>query len=442
MQKFIKIESKGIIDSSAFTLLGASTKRSDGTKIGFFGSGLKYSIAYLLRNSIDFKVFAEYKEIKFDVHAKSFRNQDFGVIWVDGRETSMTTEMGIDWEPWFIIREIYCNAIDEGDSAISIVDETKCVPIEDKTAFYIAITPEIQVIIDSWGDYFTEGRKKSIYSTKNQGKSDWIEFYHGGKNMIIYRKGIRVHFESLESQEKHSVFNYDLGNVEINESRVVKSMHSCMWEIRKHLQRTTDTSIITHLLNRIIGSWEFNLPWDYSCDYWTDEWADVLKDYILAPYENAGFWEDIITSDPELYKILPAKMIESLKLRFMDEIRVIGDIDGVSTKGKFRIVETLSKREQSLFNESKNFLKQADYEIKYPIKIVEFSNPKTLGQAKDDTIFISSKLFEMGRKEIVSCIIEEQEHLVTNYNDETREFQTHFIMKYVTALENLTGIYL
>ena len=58
--KFIKIESKGNIDPQAFVLLGASTKRDDESKIGFFGSGLKYSIAYLLRNNIEFKVFSEY----------------------------------------------------------------------------------------------------------------------------------------------------------------------------------------------------------------------------------------------------------------------------------------------------------------------------------------------------------------------------------------------
>ena len=50
--KIIKITSKGEIDERAFSLLGASSKRDDNTKIGMFGSGLKYSLAYLLRKEI------------------------------------------------------------------------------------------------------------------------------------------------------------------------------------------------------------------------------------------------------------------------------------------------------------------------------------------------------------------------------------------------------
>jgi len=56
MKTFLKIQSKGEIETEAFTLIGASSKRNDETKIGYFGSGLKYSIAALLRNNIDFKI--------------------------------------------------------------------------------------------------------------------------------------------------------------------------------------------------------------------------------------------------------------------------------------------------------------------------------------------------------------------------------------------------
>jgi len=169
MTKFIKIQSKGVIDTQAFYLLGASSKRDDNSKIGFFGSGLKYSIAYLLRNNIEFKVFTDYKEVRFSTQKVNFREKEFDVIKVDDKETSMTTEMGIDWEPWFVIREIYCNAIDEGDSKISIVkqkvsDTDKCIPIEGKTVFYIKITDDFQSIVDNWSNYFSDERKDVLDS--------------------------------------------------------------------------------------------------------------------------------------------------------------------------------------------------------------------------------------------------------------------------------------
>ena len=50
---YLKIRSKGKIDIEALSLLGASSKRGDETKIGQFGSGNKFAIAYLLRNNYE-----------------------------------------------------------------------------------------------------------------------------------------------------------------------------------------------------------------------------------------------------------------------------------------------------------------------------------------------------------------------------------------------------
>lgn len=48
---YLKIENEGTVPVEAFTLIGASSKRDDSSKIGMFGSGNKYALAYLLRNN-------------------------------------------------------------------------------------------------------------------------------------------------------------------------------------------------------------------------------------------------------------------------------------------------------------------------------------------------------------------------------------------------------
>ena len=55
-KKYILVQNDEEIDILAFNLIGASTKRDDDNKIGFFGSGLKYSLAYALRNNIEIKI--------------------------------------------------------------------------------------------------------------------------------------------------------------------------------------------------------------------------------------------------------------------------------------------------------------------------------------------------------------------------------------------------
>jgi len=431
--KFIKIESKGIIESGAFTLLGASTKKGDDTKIGFFGSGLKYSIAWLLRNKIEFKVFAEYSEILFTTKSVSFREKEFGVICIDGKETSLTTEMGgSDWKPFSIIRELYCNAIDEGDAEISIVDKGMCVPVEDKTVFYIQVTEQFKEVLDNWDNYFSENRKDLVYSD-----ADFNQIYAGSDKTIIYRKGIRCFY-----LEQRATFNYDLSWVAINESRVIADDHDFKWKLREFLQKNKDKKVIAQLLNTINKTWEKSFSWQYGSGFYSNTWLEVIGRKALVPYENAGFWSETIEESPIDYLIIPSSMIDSLKERFLDKIRVVGDVEGVSGSGEFRVIEQISKKQQYLLDESVAFLTEAGYIIKYPIKIVVFTRQVQLGQAIDGTILLSEKLFDTGRKEIASCIIEEQEHLVTGFQDESRQFQTHFINKYLTSLEEKIGKFL
>ena len=432
MQKFIKIESKGVIDPQAFILIGASTKRQDDTKIGFFGSGLKYSVSYMLRNNINFKVFAEYKEIKFNSENVSFRNVDFKQIYVDGIKTSMTTEMGMDWEAWFVIREIYCNALDEGDSSISFVTKKDCVPVEEKTVFYIEVNEEFKTIIDKWDSYFSENRKDLIYADVNLN-----QLYSGGNDLIVYRKGIRCLF--VENQK--CIFNYDLTKIKINESRVISSEFDFKWDLSIFLKKITDKRVIGQILNTINDRWEKSISWDSGNYNYSEEWREVVGGKTLVPYENAGFWEETIKEDPIAYVILPGTLVSGLKGRFLD-IRVIGDVDGVSGTGEFKEVKELTKRENFMLEDSIDFLTKANYTLQYPVKVVDFVSSQRLGQAKDKTILLSRKLFNMGKKELISALIEEQEHLETGYEDESRAFQTHFIYKLVSIMEELSGKYL
>ena len=180
--------------------------------------------------------------------------------------------------------------------------------------------------------------------------------------------------------------------------------------------------------------------WDSATHLYSNEWRACIGDKTLVPHENAGFWSDEINLSPSLFYILPNKMVRGLKDRF-DDIRIIGETDGVKLGG-MKMVAELSRKQQALLDDSKEFLKNAGYNIEYDIVVVRFSKADRLGLAKDGKIILSDKIFDLGRKEIVATIIEEQEHLTTGYCDETRAFQNHFIMKYIGELENKTGKYL
>lgn len=434
---FIKITSKGEIDERAFSLLGASSKRDDKTKIGYFGSGLKFSLAFMLRKEIKFRVFSGYREILFTTAEEIFREKSFKRILVNGKETSLTTDTASDWTHWSIIREIFSNAIDEGEASIKLLKNKKIEqlkPIEDFTTFYIECNEDFNEIIENWDLYFSENRSDISYQNDKNDK-----LFCGGEKLLVYRKGIRCHYDA----NSKSLFHYDLNNIEINESRTISSEWSFKYNLVGFFRKNDNPDVIHKILYNINKYWEKTLSWDnYSHIQFSDTWKSKIGDNYLIPYENAGFWEDDIKEMKSNYIILPNSLIEALKAQFGDSIKVIGDDAVNKGKGDKKILTELSKREQYLLDEAVDFLKKADYKIEFPIKVARFVRPEILGLAENETIFISDKCFTMGKREIINTIIEENQHLKTGHADETRAMQTDLINLFIGEMEQRLGIYL
>jgi hypothetical protein len=121
--KYLKIQNDGLLDIRLVALMGGTTKSNDKYKIGQFGTGLKYTLAYLFRSNLDFKIFVGTEEIKLHIEKEVIRDEDFEIICINGNRTSITTRMGEDWEAWMIIRELWCNALDEGGPFREVTSE-------------------------------------------------------------------------------------------------------------------------------------------------------------------------------------------------------------------------------------------------------------------------------------------------------------------------------
>lgn len=430
--KYLKISSKGIIDINGFILLGASSKRNDSGKIGMFGSGLKYSIAFLLRSKIPFVVFSGEEKIEFTTTTVQFRDQEFEQIHINGEKTSMTTAMGVDWSYWSSVREIYSNSIDEGEEKIEVVDDN----IEfdsNKTIFYIELTSEVQEILTEWNNYFSNERKDLLYCDK-----DMNQIYSGNDSTIVYRKGIQCRF--IEKQR--SVFHYDLTFVEINESRIVKDDWTFKWNLGKFLQKCSEPKIITQIYAMIENCWEKYIQWDSNCELFSETWLTEINKRALVPTENAGFWSELIKKNPTHYLILPDALVRGLKQKFNDQVRVVGEEEGGGKTGELKVLESLSPKQQYLLKEVMNFFKEANYNIQFDVKICNFSSKTALGLAHENTIFISERLFDSGKKLLAAVIMEENEHLITGFSDETRQFQSHIFEMVVTQMEEKCAIFL
>jgi hypothetical protein len=426
MKNYLEIKSFGQIDIQAFTLIGASTKRNDETKIGLYGSGNKYSIATMLRQRIDFKVFSGEDEIVFTTRNQKFREQEFDVILVNGQETSLTTTMGgEDWNTAFApIREIYSNALDEDDDA-TLTKVSSILPEKGYTKFFIELTKDVKHFYDNIHLYFCKHNPKVLFSNSYGS----IYTNTDGGNIRVFRKGILSHFDN----KNKALLHYNFEDLDINESRVVKYV----WQINNKMANIWKTCTNEELINTLLlrlnggnaGYLEHSIGWDSWCSF-TPQWYNVCKDKKFAPIEYTDMF-----SEAELKGAytLPMKLLKELKTAFTD-LNVLG----ISSKSDGAFVTV--KPKQILLDkvtDAMGKLYETEYKHRFDnpiIEYVKFSNDSTLGLAENEKIYLSVKLDVYSIDEIAKIIIEENEHNLSGLEDETRAFQNHLFNLYYSEL--------
>ncbi len=429
--KCLKISNEVEVEPNAFKLLGACTKRGDDTKIGYFGSGLKYAMAVFMRENVNLRIFAGEKEVLLGTVKDNFRGQEFDIITIDGEKTSLTTSMGVDWKLWHAVREVYCNAIDELNHELKI---GTCEPIgeEGKTIFYIEITEELENIVADWKKYFSIDREY-IYTCEN-GKI----FPTYGGTMNIYRRGI-----CCWDSTAPSLYDYDLPKVKINESRVVTSH----WDISRGVAniwgKCADTKMLDQLVkiyaNKEDKIYEMDLYWDSCWVEFNDTWIEYFEGRMLVPYEYAGNYE-VFLKEPRSV-ILKHVLIRKLMEKFGSRITTC--LNKTQCEYQYAPINP-TKRIQFLLDECTRFLDEVGLKIPYKITVGIFTSNMVLGSIteKKDEIILSVKLFDLGKKRIVCTILEEWSHIESGEGDETRGFQDFLIGQIVTLLENQYGVFL
>lgn len=422
--KYLKISNHGVLDVRLVALMGGTTKSKDIYKIGKFGTGLKYYISFCLRNNIDFRIFCGNHEVKIESKAETIAGEEFEIIYIDGERTSLTTNMGTDWLPWMIIREIWCNALDEGGESRSVTSDLS--GEDGKTVFYTQMTSEIAEVVDNWEKYFIHNQTP-IFS------SDDVSVYPGGDRLRIYKNGVLI-FES--STGKKSVFGYDLKSASINELRefrgsVGQAVTTCLYGL--------DVVAATYFLNRITDDYEesdLDLNWFGSFgDAWKEAIGNVklIHKKAIEAMRSRG-----IEIDEDKYLTVPKNVFDTLTKKFKG-------VSALMIREKIgEFYPQYDKAIESRVNQALSIIetcgKQFDKDIIFAYGYFGDKNVNARVDIQAKTVFISNTLAESSLFKLVSILIEELEHYNTGFSDCSRDFQTHFIELYTSALLKVNGI--
>lgn len=453
MKNYILIQNDGEIEINSFELIGASTKRGESGKIGFFGSGLKYSIAYMMRNGIDFKVFSGTNEIVFSLKSEDFRDKKFERICINGNPTSYTTSMGPTWsEDWFVLREIYCNAVDE--SNCQLIKSTQTVAgVDGKTRIYVELTKNLEVVLNDWDSYFSDERTPKFCFDKAYtsylGSSDGSGPYniqpvkvYNKTNGTIFRRGVRV------GTNKRFMYDYEFQFVNINEDRTAKSNSAISYAFSSMMGNMCNEDWCINVLREGSRQKDGNEPDEYrslsvskSDNGISGEWEALSKQFTFVIAERSGKYAKEMSESRKEVLLLPEYFASQIKKAYPNTAilgmgRQIGDSAFDECKMTSKMEFLLKKVIESL--------KEMGYEVNFDIMAADFHDKKIMGHADIEakTIYIDKETFNLGRRELAMTIIEENEHILSGKGDETRGFQTHLISKFLSYMEDKNALFL
>ena len=375
----IIFQNPGLIDLRAASIMGLNAKDSK-NPIGQFGTGLKYAISVLLRNNCEISIWRGEDEFSFRTEKSDFRGKSFSIVWMDGpegaKELGYTLELGKHWEPWMAIRELESNARDEGGRSFANADyqllpTATTIVISGGTAeSAYAKLPDIFVSSKPLWQH----KDLEVHAASNPEQLRWL-----------YYRGVRA-----KPLQKPAAFRYNiLSEVKLTEDRTFRYP----WDGEAPLTNLglcTQEAIIAKLINPPKDSLENDIA--YSEFRISDEFQQAVL--ALGPRAFPSAW----------------KAVRVARGFAEFEETPLDDLQAQMLERAWTFIERMGERRV------RNF----------PVKVSPDLGVNRLGCAlrAQKEIWLSTRVFEMGMKQLISCLFEEFVHLDRGLETSTTRCRT------------------
>ncbi len=263
----ITFQNKGLIELRTITTFGVSVKPETENPIGYFGTGLKYAIAVMLREGIKVTLYRGKLKCKFRAKKTKIRGQEFHMVQMNGEDLPFTTALGKNWELWMAYRELAANAMDEPDNVVTSD------PPNIKSG-YTTFVAEGHML-----DAVHNARDAIFLMTEPKYKFPSVEFHDGmGVGKYIYYRGIRVY-----ELPKQAMYNYNiLDEVKLTEDRTLPTLSKAYRAIAAALIPCDHAGLIRQLLEAHQNYWESTIDYTWYFKTPGKTFNEIVKHYINA----------------------------------------------------------------------------------------------------------------------------------------------------------------
>lgn len=392
----------GTIDLDAALMMGASVKESD-APIGYFGTGLKFAIATILRQERG-EIWITYggKRTTFIASPELLRGKMFNVVYRIDQDANgqrepqslgFTTDLGRDWQPWMAFRELATNALDEGgcyamhgdDSNFSIIGETVI---------------HVKGLDDVWPD-----RRSIILEGEPLISTDGVDIYAGSTIFAFYR-GVRIY-----KSGNPFAFTYNIKSpIDLTEDRTAKHP----WQLSIAIERAIGSIKDRKLLRRILTVGEGFYEHGLDTPTYGQPGAAFKEAARQLANEGSG-----IAANPKALAFARTSALEDMQ---EGGDMVLSELESIMLDRAFEILQAVG----------------VDRE-KYPLQLCDSLGPEIHGLARDGNLYLSRLAFEKGTRELAATIFEEWAHLESGHGDMMRGFQNYLIDRIMIACERMSG---
>lgn len=394
----ILFKNKGVIDLDAIITFGVHVKETE-NPIGYFGTGLKYAIAVLLRNKQEITICAGETTYEFATVTKEVRGTEFEFITMNGQQLGFTTDLGKNWEIWHAYRELYCNTIDEGGD----VKSTKIhviLPEQKWTKVYV----KGQLIEEAHRD-----RDRIILPKRKLVEEGEQARAFKGRNKGIFYRGVKV--QDLLMTE--TTFSYDITRqVDLTEDRTLKWKHQAEFAIARLILESENKEFIRDCLTAQRGTYEYEINYTLLDATPGKTFLQVAGEVREQNHDMDMNVSAVIVHRENVTKsVLPHKSVK---------------------------LNSVQKEQLSRACEFVDTYLECDMD-RYPIVVLEDLGSGCLGRADDGKIFLSKEVFEQGTKRIAAALYEEFTHLDSGCADESPQQKWIYLQKILSLGEQLKG---
>lgn len=387
----IYFANKGALDLEAVRVMGVSVKRG-ANAIGYFGTGLKYALAVLVRNSHAVTIWVN--DVPHVVASRDavIRGEPFKQLTLDGVDLPFTTDLGKNWEMWMAYRELHSNTLDEG----GIITDDKDVVAAGEFDTVIAVS--------GVGVTKQYQERNTIFLESRPLCADARLEIHAGKSAVVYYRGVRAG-RLLEP----AMFTYNiLTPCTLTEDRTFTSSWDVEWKLSTLIPAVASHDVAERLIADRKASFDSGLAFE-RCGAPSREFLTAAASHLSNARANRGAVELVDADIRERGEFKPASLSDSDVTKLVEALDIARRCGSTLTLDDVCVVESLGPAIEGIYHSAK------------------------------DQVFIAASALNAGAEFAAAVIYEEYLHKAHKFADESRAFQTFLVHRVVAAVLGRPG---